>query len=294
MSDWDISGLRVVIVNWNRPVDTIECIQSLLECSVPASQVLVIDNGSIDNSVIQIKNACPGIEIRRLLENKGFAGGYNFGIDTALKSGATKIFVLNNDTILNPDTIYLLLKSSWDVSVPKIYFHESPDVIWAAGARWRRFPPMVIMRGYQKRDSVRYDEAIELEYATACALMIRREVFEDVGFFDQEFENYFEDYDFIYRARKAGFRIGYVPEAKVWHKVSQSLGLASPQRLWYLGRNSVLFYRKGERYTARTLYIYLGWVLMRELLKMNYRDLPNYWRGIQAGREWVNDGTSRM
>jgi hypothetical protein len=294
MSDLDYIGLKIVIVNWCRPVDTIDCVQSLLQASIPAGHVLVIDNGSTDDSVVQISDACPGIEIQRLIENQGFAGGYNYGIELALKSGMEKIFLLNNDTIVGPDTIPILMVSKWDVCVPKIYYYDNPEIVWSAGAQWRRFPPMVIMRAYHRRDNLRYDDEIELDYATACALMVRREVFEQAGMFDQQFENYFEDYDFMYRVREAGFRTGYVPEAKVWHKVSQSLGETSPQRLWYLGRNSVLFYRKEKRFPSWALYSFLIWVAIREMLKFNFRQLLYFWRGVLAGFRWIKHGTSRL
>jgi hypothetical protein len=294
MSDLDIIGLKIVIVNWCRPVDTIDCVNSLLQANIPIKHVLVIDNGSTDDSIDRISKACPGIDIQRLIDNQGFAGGYNFGIDLAIKSGADKILLLNNDTIVGPDTVQKLMVSKWDVCVPKIYYYDNPGIIWSAGAQWRRFPPMVIMRGYQRRDNLRYDRAIELKYATACALLVRREVFEQAGMFDLQYESYFEDYDFMYRVHEAGFRIGYVPEAKVWHKVSQSLGENSPQRLWYLGRNSILFYRKAKRFPTWALYCFLLWVAIREILKFNFQQLYYFWRGIIDGFKWIKYGTHRL
>jgi GT2 family glycosyltransferase len=294
MSDLDFIGLKIVIVNWCSPGDTIDCVHSLLQANIPINHVLVIDNGSTDDSTDRISKAFPGIDIQRLIANQGFAGGYNFGIELALQSGADKILILNNDTIVGPDMVQILMVSKWDVCVPKIYYYDNPGVIWSAGAQWRRFPPMVIMRGYQKRDNSRYDRAIELNYATACALLVRREIFEQVGMFDPQYESYFEDYDFMYRVHETGFRIGYVPEAKVWHKVSQSLGENSPQRLWYLGRNSILFYRKDKRFSSWALYCFLLWVAIREILKLNFRQLFYFWRGILDGFKWLKYGTRRM
>jgi GT2 family glycosyltransferase len=294
VNNFDFSGLKVVIVNWCKPGDTIECIQSLVNNEIPADHMLIVDNGSLDNSFDQIKKTCPDIEIHKLVENLGFTGGYNYGIELALKSGASRIFILNNDTIVDKDTVPQLLASDWDVSVPKIYFYDNPKIIWSAGARWRRFPPMVIMRGYQQPDSLRYDKPVPLEYATACAIMVRREVIEAIGGFDDMFENYQEDYDFSYRVRTAGFSIGYVPKARVWHKESMSLGPLSIQKWWYLGRNCVLFYRKNERFPVWYLTIFLAWVTLRESLKMNFPQLKEFWQGVKVGKEWVKDGTSRM
>jgi GT2 family glycosyltransferase len=292
--DQDLSGLKVVIVNWCRPADTIECIQSLQFNRLPLKQILIIDNGSKDDSLFQITKAFPEIETQSLPENIGFAGGYNYGIEVALTSGASKIFILNNDTTVDQNAISLLFTAEWDICVPKIYFQDPPDMIWSAGARWRQFPPMVIMRGYEQQDSLRYSKSIELEYATACALMVKSNVFEKVGLFNREYQNYFEDYDFIYRVRLAGFRIGYIPEAKVWHKVSRSLGSESPQRFWYLGRNSVLFYRMNNRFPSRIYFYYLVWVSLRELVKLNFQQIRHFWKGVRDGMEWIKNGTSSM
>lgn len=284
MSNQDFTGLKIVIVNWRKQLDTIECVVSLQNSGIPGNQILVIDNGSNDDSFQQLEHSCPDIEIHPVIENRGFAGGYNIGIELALKSGATEIFLLNNDAIVARDTIPFLLDSSLDVRVPKIYFYDEPNLVWAAGARWRQFPPMVVMRGYKKYDSPRYDKPINLEYATACALMIRREVLERVGGFDDLFENYHEDYDFCYRLRKAGFKMGLIPRAKVWHKVSTSFGTFSAQKWWYLGRNSVLFYTKDGRLPGWTLPAFLTWVTIREIVKLNITQLREFWKGVQEGR----------
>jgi len=152
----------------------------------------------------------------------------------------------------------------------------------------------VTMRGYQKPDNATYDRSVALDYATACALMVRRRVLEQTKGFDPLFVNYHEDYDFAFRARQAGFRIGYVPEARVWHKVSRSLGQASPLLWWYLGRNSVLFYRKDGRFPAWTLEVFLVWFSLREMVKLNLGRLPDFWAGVREGRKLVKHGTREL
>ncbi len=283
--------LMVVVVNWNRPADTIECVQSVLRSGVPANRVLVVDNGSSDQSSEKIAAACPGIKLHALPGNEGFTGGYNFGIDLALDDGAELIFILNNDTVIDAHTIQELMNANWDISVPRIYFYDTPAMIWSAGGSWRRFPPMVTMRGFRRKDGKAYDRPIPLDYATACALMVKRKVFEKAGKFDRAFESYNEDYDFAYRVKQAGFRMGYVPEARVWHKGSLTLR-GDPSKIWYyLGRNTVLLYRKENRFPVTTLLVVLAWVTLRELIKLNYRIIPDYWRGIKAGLEWLKHGT---
>lgn len=284
MNDHETSDqVEVVIVNWERPEDTIQCIRSVLESKYPNFKILVVDNGSSDDSIKKISQACDQITLIALPDNIGFAGGYNVGIEKALENGAHFIFLLNNDTVIDENTLSLLVNTKWDISVPKITFHEPPNMIWAAGARWRSIPPTIKMNGYKKPDGPAYDQAYQLDYATGCALMIKKEVLDRITGFDPLYVNYMEDYDFSFRAREAGFSIGYVPEARVKHKVSQSLGESSPQRWKFLGRNTVLFYRNHDRFPIYTIWLVLGWTTIRELMLGNSRYLPAFWSGVREG-----------
>ncbi len=277
----------IVIVNWQRANDTIECVRSIYASGFPETRVLVVDNGSQDGSVQRISQTLPDVSVLSLPENLGFAGGYNAGIHHVLEQGAQNILLLNNDTVIEENTIRELARAPWDVSVPKILF-QSTRRIWAAGAGWRRFPPSVVMFGYGlwgrgEPDGPRWNRPYPLAYATGCALMVKRHVFDVVGGFDRIYESYMEDYDFCYRVRQAGFTIGYVPDARVLHKVSSTLGMISPQWWRYLGRNTVLFYRREGRFPAWMLWSLLAWILPRELIKGNASHLPHFWRGVREG-----------
>ncbi|MBN1888605.1 MAG: glycosyltransferase family 2 protein [Thermoflexales bacterium] len=277
----------VVILNWRRPDDTLACIQSVQASRYPNTRLLVVDNGSGDESVSRISAAYPGVALLALPENLGFAGGNNAGIRHALEGGAELVLVLNNDTVVEPDTLSELVRglaqAGGSIGVPKICYYDEPGRIWAAGARWRRFPPRVTMVGFGKWDAPEYNQPGELSYATGCALLIGRSVFEAIGGFDPAFVNYQEDYDFCYRARQAGHRLAYVPQAVVRHKVSQSLGQQSPARWHYLGRNAVLFYRPGERFSWGALGSFLAWVVLREIVQGNLSRLPAYLGGVREG-----------
>jgi GT2 family glycosyltransferase len=283
--------ITAIIVNWERPLDTIACIQSLQKSNLPDLNILVVDNGSTDNSISLIQNSCPSVTIIPLPKNTGYTGGFNAGINHALKTNTTHILILNNDTIVDKNALAYLCQTHWDIAVPKILFHDHPHTIWAAGARWRRFPPSVIMNGYKQPDNETYDQPIQLAYATGCVLLIKRTVFEQIGGFDPDFGSYMEDYDFCYRANQTGFIIGYVPKARILHKVSLTLGENSKQKSWYLGRNTVLFYRKQNRFSWWELWTTLLWTSIRELIKFQAYPLQNFWRGIQAGFRFLHTKT---
>jgi GT2 family glycosyltransferase len=139
------------------------------------------------------------------------------------------------------------------------------------------------MNGFNRQDAPEYNIPKSLDYATACALLIRREVLEATNGFDTDMDFAIEDYDFCYRVRRAGFKIGYVPNAVIRHKVSQSLAGYSRRRWQHYGKNTVLFYRKGERFPLRWLLTIVVWVSLREAFKGHFRLLPGYWKGIQEG-----------
>lgn len=281
----------LIIVNFERPEDTIECLDSVVLSDYKPADILLVDNGSKDDSINKISLAHPGITLLALPENSGFVGGYNAGIKQALKTNATHLFLLNNDTVIDRSAIQFLLTTDWDVSVPKILYHDNPEIIWAAGSQWRSFPPSVIMQGYNRKDGPEFDIPMSLNYATGCAFMAKRAVFERVGDFDDQFTNYMEDYDFFYRVNAAGFSIGYVPEARIYHKVSKTLGGSSPEFRYYLGRNTVWFYRKADRYPSWKLWIYIVWVLIRETMKGNINHIPDYWRGYMEGFNLLKERT---
>ena len=278
-----IYNLAVVIVNWNRPYDTIECVDSILFANVPQTQIYIVDNGSEDDSIQQIKEKFPDVNLLESETNIGFAGGYNLGIQQVLKTNFSNVLIINNDTTVMPDSLQLLIVSEWDVAIPKIVYYHDPGRIWSAGCRWRRFPPSVVFIGLNHLDSPSYNISYPLDYATGCAMMIRRHVLEKIGGFDPIFESYYEDCDFCYRVRENGFKIGYVPQSKIFHKVSQTIGEYSPRRWNLMGRNLVIFYRKDNRFSWMSMWIYINWVIVREILKGHIAIIPEFVKGVREG-----------
>jgi GT2 family glycosyltransferase len=143
----------------------------------------------------------------------------------------------------------------------------------------------VKIRGYGQLDHGQYNSPGPLEYATGCALLVRRQVFEKIGGFDEDYESYMEDYDFCYRSRQAGFSLGYHPRAVVYHRGSMTLQ-SDPARIWwYLGRNTVLFYRKYDRFPAWMLRLFLAWTAMREIVKGKPWRVKAFIEGYRRGYE---------
>jgi len=284
----------VMLLNWNDAENTLDCLRSVYELDYANFRVVMVDNGSTDGSDQVIREAFPQVEFIANERNLGFAGGANVGLDYAQRQEAAYVFFVNNDTVLDRSLLKGLIQAAEahpraGLLTPKIYYYDDPALIWAAGARWAPFPPRVKMIGLGKRDHSRYDVLRRVDYATGCALLIRREVLETAGGFDPIYwPIYHEDYDYCARVTKVGWEIGYVPTARMWHKNAQSQRRSGTQA-FNLGKNIVPFYLRHGRPPHLSLALFVAWVVLRELIKGNLAFLWFYLAGVRAGliRHWA-------
>ena len=219
----------VIVLNWNGLSDTRECLQSLFRSSGPPPRIYVVDNGSSDGSVTRLREEfADRIALIANPRNLLYAGGNNVGILRAMSDGCTHLLLLNNDTTVDAALLDVLTRASAEhedaILCPKIYYADRPDTLWYAGGTLSLRRARVAHRGIRQRDRGQFERLEETGWATGCALFAPRRIYETVGLLDESFELYSEDLDYCLRARAAGFRILYVPEAKVWHKVSASIG----------------------------------------------------------------------
>lgn len=243
--------IYVVVVNWNRCQDTLECLDSLSHLTYPNFRLLVVDNGSNDGSVQAITQRFPTVELLTTPCNLGFSVGYNLGIRHALGQGSDFVLVLNNDTVVDSRLLDELVKyASLDVGVlaPKIYYYHKPNCIWSVGGQRHPLTLEMTDKGTGQLDRGQWAQVQERDYLVGCALLIRCEVFERVGFFDERFFAYYEDMDFCLRTKQSGYRLLLVPQARVWHKVAATSGGSnSPAERYGMAKGSVLFFRKHVR-----------------------------------------------
>lgn len=219
----------IIVLNWNGLSDTVECIQSLLPQISGERTLYVVDNGSTDNSVISLhKTFGDAIILLSNPRNLLYAGGNNVGIVSALQDDCTHILLLNNDTTVATNFLDELEKAAAEFGdtllCPKIYFARDPERLWYAGGELSLKRARIWHRGIREIDRGQFDRAEATGWATGCALMGTRHVFQTVGFLDTDFPLYMEDVDYSLRAKQAGFPIYYIPTAKVWHKVSATVG----------------------------------------------------------------------
>jgi len=224
------ASIAIIVLNWNGRDLTLDCLRSLAAVTTPHVRIILVDNASTDGSSDAVRQHYGSrVTLIENAQNLGFAAGNNVGIRRALDDGADFILLLNNDTVVAPDFVEHLhrpMLSSPDIGItaPKIYYAEPKNQIWFAGGELSMWRGIARHTGIRETDRGQYDQERDIDYATGCAFLVRRAVLEKIGDLDPGYRAYFEDADFCVRARRAGFRIRYIPAAHVWHRISASTG----------------------------------------------------------------------
>jgi GT2 family glycosyltransferase len=243
--------IGIVTVTFNSATVLPDFLRSLKVQGYEDFVLFAVDNASTDNSV-QILRECsdPRMRVIRNADNRGVAAGNNQGIQAALDAGCSSVLLINNDTEFDPTLIARLkdgfAKYEVEMTCPKMMYYGEPSRIWAAGGkfqRWRGYRSVHIGDG--ELDRGQYDVARLVSYVPTCCVLIRKEVFEKIGMMDERYFVYWDDTDFMYRAKKAGVKLMYLPEAKLLHKVATLTGgAATPFAMRYGTRNSLYFLLK--------------------------------------------------
>lgn len=239
----------IILLNWNRAQDTLECIASLRLSSYANCRIVVVDNGSSDDSIKRIRCAGDDLVVLEAGVNLGFTGGNNLGIKYALEQNTDYVLLLNNDALIAPDALIKMAtvaKSDKNIGIvtPKILYHPERDRIWAAGTKYYGWCMTTRLTGYREKDFGHYNCERDLVWATGCAMLIKSEVLLKTGLLTDAIFAVGEDLDYGLRTIKQGYRIRYVPSAIVWHKESVSAGgHDAPQYVYYQTRNFVFLQR---------------------------------------------------
>jgi protoporphyrinogen oxidase/GT2 family glycosyltransferase len=279
--------VSVVILTYNHYEDTRECLNSVQKCNYPNVNIILVDNGSEDETPAKVREEFPKIQVIENGANIGVPAGYNIGFQEALAQASDYIFMLNNDTVIAPDIIDELLEVAnadpdAGIVMPKVLFYGSSDRVWSSGGRYRAFPPAILMTD---RRAGNEDKLRMIEYAPSCGLLIHRQAFERAGLFDPGYFFLWDDWDFSERVRAHGLKIWYAPNARMWHKVSTTTqGSRSPLFWKTLGASITRFYRRHGRPPWLSMTVHIGYVVLREfLVKQNWAYWGDFWSGVSEG-----------
>lgn len=265
----------VILVNYKVVSDTIACVNSIKQCK-DAPHIIVVDNGSQPEVIQQLRDACPGLDIVVAGANVGFSVGNNLGIKKALKMGAQVVYILNNDTEVDPNLFfraYRYVGGKNRISGGKIYyakgyeFHSEQkgqgNILWYAGG-WFDWQSVIARHiGVDEVDRGQHDKLRTVEFITGCFIAVPRQVFKKIGLLDEQFFLYLEDTDFCLHAKQMGVEVMYNPSLIVYHRNSSSTVAGSPLVDYYLTRNR---FEIGRRYGT----LRLRFALLREAVFRNW------------------------
>ncbi|MDY6828004.1 MAG: glycosyltransferase family 2 protein [Pseudomonadota bacterium] len=259
-----------VVLNWNGCADTLRCLNSLTAACPEQPSVLVVDNGSTDDSVAEIRARYPQVEVIETRRNLGYAGGNNVGIKRALDTGAEYVFVLNNDTEAEPGLFNALLETAAQdpktaAIGPVICSAHEPDLISTAG---ERFGPGLLNCVHHlegaPRSALPSTPWIDCDWVTGAAILLRADALREIGLFEERFFLVWEESDWCLRARRAGYNSRVCTAAFVRHKVAATFGGEdSPLRAYFSARNQLLF---AERHLPRREWLTLVFAALRRLV----------------------------
>ncbi len=229
---------------------------SLRKISYPNFKVILVDNGSDDDSGQALKLKFPEIKLIESKTNQGFTGGNNLGIRAAMKESFDYILLLNNDTVVEPeflDPLVGFLENNMDYGAaqPKIMYEKERNMIWNAGGGYFRWFEMTWSVGIGQKDIGQYENEKDTPWITGCAILVRSSVIEKLGGLEDKFFAYYEDVEWSFRMRKSGFKLRFVPKSKIFHVASASSkksektkeGIIPPIIHYYRTRNHLYLIR---------------------------------------------------
>ena len=252
--------ISIITINYNGFRETCMLVDSLYRHVSTAYELIIVDNGSEINEAEILQLRYPETRCIRSEINRGFSGGNNLGIQAA--KGKYLLF-LNNDTFVTDDSLHFLcekLSSKPEIGgvSPKIKFAFSPQHIQFAG-----YTPLsaITLRnsliGFDKKDQEQYNSPVPTPYLHGAAMMIKKEIIEQVGYMPEIYFLYYEELDWCTQINNKGYELWYEPRATVFHQESCSTGQNSPLKVFYLTRNRMLYawrHRRGSQLILSLLY----------------------------------------
>ena len=273
----------IILLNWHGWQDTIACLDSLAPLDYPNYRALVVDNGSMDESVARIRAAHPQVPILETGRNLGFSGGCNVGIRRAMEEGADYVWLLNNDTTVDPQALIAMVTvAEADPRVGAVgsvlYYLDNPKDIQAWGGG------RVCFWTGRSRHLLKPVTGPTLHYLTAASVLICRRALENVGLLDEDtFFMYWEDTDLSFRLRKAGWLLAVADQSIVLHREHAATGKGSPLLDYYFNESAVRFFRRYAPIAAWPIFIGAVGRMGKRILRANLLGFIATVRGTYAG-----------
>jgi len=269
----------IVVLNWNGWRDALACVASLQRLEYTDCSVLVVDNGSTDGSVGELRRALPELAILETGSNLGFGGGCNAGLRLAMAGGADYVWLVNSDAMVDPGALSALVQmadENANVGAVGSVVMEADDPsrlqLWGGGRinLWLGRSTHCLAVG-------------PIDFVSGASMLLRCRALEQVGLFDDKsFFMYWEDTDLGFRLRKAGWHLSVAEGSRIYHKQSASLGAGSPLLDEYATRSCVRFLRRHAPVPSISVMMMMIRMLVKRVLVARPDRLRAVWKAYRS------------
>lgn len=240
-----IGSVAIILVNYNGYDDTERCLDSLLTLKYDNYHVYIVDNGSTDDSCDRLKkyieiSDTDKFELIESCDNLGFSGGNNIAINKALECGFEFVMLLNNDTIVTPDSLSILVKNSDSNSIitPRIMYWNNKSTVWYAGGKISKVLGRAWHEGiHESFDKNSHEIQKKVTFISGCCMLIPSNVIKKIGVLEEKYFLYYEDTEYCWRALNNNISLVYVGMSMIYHNVSSSTSKNSYLTNYYKIRN---------------------------------------------------------
>lgn len=266
-----------ILINYGDAKTTAECVRSIKK-SKDTPHIIVVDNGSSKQCTDELKSLCPDIDLILAGKNIGFSAGNNIGIKKALRLGAQVIYIINNDTLVDPNLFfraYRYVAHKNRIAGAKIYYakgyeyHQNQrgkgNILWYAGGYFDWSMAVSRHYGIDEEDHGQYNQTKSVDFITGCFIAVPRQVFRKTGYLDEKYFLYLEDSDFSLHAKSVGTEVMYNPNLILYHCNGASTKAGSSLVDYYMTRNRLYI---AKRYGSLSL----RFSLWREAIFRNWHN----------------------
>ncbi len=263
-----------IVLNWNGYYDSKNCLNSLLGVDYKNLEIVLVDNSSTDDSYQKLIEEFNGIHFTKTDFNGGYAYGMNWGIKFAKQKSSDYYLILNNDTIFDKKFLAEMisiaeLDHNIGIVSPKVGYIQEPEKLYCGGGKLSFFLCGGISM-YQGKPIEKF--ALEdrfLSMAEGCCMLIKKDVIENVGYFNEKYFLYFEEVDFSIKVRKT-YKIAFASKANIYHRGGAGIGWAnySSTYYYYYTRNRFLLFKEHDFFYKIYVFIFSGVNVLLKLLTL--------------------------
>lgn len=248
--------IAAVVLNHRTPDQTLLAVRSLLASRRPLDDITVVDNDAVESVRGVVAGFDPEVTYLHTRKNLGFSGGVNVGIRAALERGAEAVLLVNSDLVVPPDCVGELERAlqaapSAGIVGPVVAARSAPSLVASLGISYNVWTGRMRHGGVGDAIGKGGPAGAPVDAVSGCLVLIRREVFDAIGLFDEDYFFTFEDIDFCLRARRAGFDSLVAGRATAYHEGGGTLRTASPTRIYFAARNHLMLASRATPTTSR-------------------------------------------